>query len=80
VTHGVFVQNSCIPVGRGAIKIMPHITQIREHFQVVLNVSNGRAILIQVCVHQVQWPKMASDSDNHDITMVHNVRAKLRVN
>jgi hypothetical protein len=47
---------------------------------VVLDVSNGRAILIRVCVHQVQWSKVASDSDNHDIAMVHNVRAKLRLN
>jgi hypothetical protein len=47
---------------------------------VVLDVSYGRAILIRVCVHQVQWSKMASDSDNHDIAMVHNVGVKLRLN
>jgi hypothetical protein len=28
----------------------------------------------------VQWPKVASDSDNHDIAMVHDVGAKLRLN
>jgi hypothetical protein len=47
---------------------------------VFVNVSNGRAILIRVRVHQVQWPKVASDSDDHDIAMVHNVRVKLRLN
>jgi hypothetical protein len=28
----------------------------------------------------MQWAKVASDSDNHDIAMVHNVGAKLRLN
>jgi hypothetical protein len=28
----------------------------------------------------VQWPKVASDCDNHDIAMVHNVGAKLGLN
>jgi hypothetical protein len=47
---------------------------------VILDVLNGRAILIQVHVHQVQWPKVALYSDNHDITMVHKFGAKLRLN
>jgi hypothetical protein len=80
VAMGCLRKNSCIPVGRREIKITPHISQVREHFQVVLDVSNGRAILIGVHVHQVQWSKMASDSDDHGIAMVHDVGAKLRLN
>jgi hypothetical protein len=78
--HGVFAKNSHVPVGRRAIKITPHISHIWEHFQVVLNVPNGGAILIQVHIHQMQGAKIALNSDNHDIAMVHNVRAKLRLN
>jgi hypothetical protein len=36
----------CRDSTEGAIKITPHIAQIQECFQVVLDVSNGRAILI----------------------------------
>lgn len=45
-----------------------------------LDVTDGRAIVIGVDVHQMDGAKVAPDRDNHDVAMVNDVGAKLRLN